>query len=152
KDDTRGNALTNVDVTVDPTHVATDLGEMHGKITRAVLEAMENSNDEFLAPLPLASMTPKWVARRLAVMAVGGANLPVTCSNVGDLPPAGNRPDGTDADYVYTRRIEPIKKSTLERIGGELLVVSGRSRGKIFIRICAYVVGWPNTKNELREI
>ena len=32
KDDTRGNALTSVDVTVDPTHAATDLGEMHVEV------------------------------------------------------------------------------------------------------------------------
>jgi hypothetical protein len=126
---------------------------MHVKITQAILEAMENSDDEFLAPLPLASMTPKWVARRLAVMAAGGASLPVTCSNGGDLPPAANRPDGTDADYAYMRSVEPdMKKSTLEAMGGRLLVGSGRGRGKIFIMISAYVLGQPNTRNELREI
>ncbi len=86
-------------------------------------------------------------------MAAGGASHPVTVSNVGDLPPAVNRPDGTDADYVYMRSVEPdIKKSTLEHIGGQLFVGSGRSRGKIFIRISAYVLGRPNTKNELREM
>ena len=63
KDDTRGNALTSVDLAVDPTQAAADLGEMHVKITQAILEATENS-DEFLAPVPLATMTPKWVARK----------------------------------------------------------------------------------------
>jgi hypothetical protein len=153
EDDTRGNALTSVDVTVDPTHAATDLGETHVKITQAILEAMENSDDEFLAPLPLAAMTPKWTARRLAGMAAGGASLPVTCSNIGDLPPAANRPDGTDADYASMIGLEPdIKKSTLEGMGGQLYLASGRGRGKIFIRISAYLLGQPNTKNELREI
>ena len=86
-------------------------------------------------------------------MAAGGASLPVTCSNVGDLPPAMNRPDGTDADYAYMRGLEPgIKKSTLEGMGGQLLVVSGRGRGKMSIRISAYILGRPNTKSELREI
>ena len=153
KDDTRGNALTNVDVTVDPTRAATDLREMHGKITQAILAAMENSDDEFLAPLPLAAMTPKWVARKIAGMAAGGASLPVTCSNLGDLPPGANRPDGTDADYVYMRSLEPdIKKSTLEAMGGQLFLATGRSRGKIFIRIYGYLPGRANTKDELREI
>ena len=151
--DTRANALTNVDVTVDPTHAATDLGEIHAKITRTILEAVENPEDEFLAPLPLASMTPKWLARRLAAMATGGAVLPVTCSNLGDLPPAANRPDGTDADYSNMRSLEPdIKKSLLEGMGGQLYLGSGRVRGKMSLRISAYLLGQPNTRDDLREI
>ena len=153
KDDTRGNALTVVDVTVDPTHAATDLREMHAKVTQAILAAMDSPDDVYLESFPLAVVTPRWVNRRMAGMAAGGANLPVTVSNLGDLPPAANRPDGTDADYVDMRGVEPdIKKSTLEHIGGQLFVGSGRGRGKIFIRISAYLPGQPNTKAELGEI
>ncbi|KZS71159.1 fatty acyl-AMP ligase, partial [Mycobacterium kansasii] len=150
--DTSGNALTAVDVAVDPERAATDLGEIHAKITRAVLEAMEDSDNEFLAPLPLAAMTPAWVARRLVGMAAGGPSLPVTCSNVGDLPPAANRPDGTDADSAYMRQIEPhITRNELEGTGGRMLLSSGRSRGKMRIGVSAYIVGRSNTKDELRE-
>jgi len=86
-------------------------------------------------------------------MAAGSASLAVICSNVGDLSPAANRPDGTDADYAYLRNLEPqIKKSTLEQMGGQLFVGSGRVRGKVFVRISAYVLGQSNTKDELREI
>jgi acyl transferase domain-containing protein/acyl-CoA synthetase (AMP-forming)/AMP-acid ligase II/NADPH:quinone reductase-like Zn-dependent oxidoreductase/acyl carrier protein len=153
EDDTRANALTNVDVTVDPARAATDLGDIQVEITRAILEAMENPDDEFLAPLPLASMTPTWAARRLARMAAGGAVLPVTCSNVGDLSPAANRPDGTDADYVYMRPLEPdSKKSTIEGMGGQLFLGSGRVGGKMSIRVTAYILGRENTKDELREV
>ncbi|ORB52070.1 type I polyketide synthase [Mycobacterium persicum] len=151
--DTRGNALTAVDVAVDPEHAATDLGGMHAKITRAVLEAMEDSDNEFLAPLPLAAMTPAWVARRLVGMAAGGPSLPVTCSNVGDLPPAANRPDGTDADSAYMRQLEPdITRNELEGTGGRMLLSSGRSRGQMRIGVSAYIVGRSNTTDELREL
>ena len=151
--DTRGNALTSIDVTVDPTRAATDLGDMHVTITQAILAAMENSDDEFVAPLPLAAMTPIRVARKLAGMAAGGASLPVTCSNVGDLSPAANRPDGTDADYAYMKNLEPdIRRSTLEAMGGQLLLGSARSRGRMSIFISAYLLGRPNTKDELREL
>ncbi|MGV0552900.1 fatty-acid--AMP ligase [Mycobacterium kansasii] len=151
--DTRGNALTAVDVAVDPEHAARNLGEMHAKITRAVLEAMEDSDNELLAPLPLAAVTPTWVARRLLGMAAGGPGLPVTCSNVGDLPPAANRPDGTDADSAYMRQIEPnITRNELEGTGGRMLLSSGRSRGKMRIGVSAYLVGRSNTKDELREL
>ncbi len=151
--DTRGNALTVVDVAVDPTHAATDLRDTQAKITRAILAGMENPDEEFLATFPLAAMVPKRLNRRLAGMAAGGASLPVTVSNFGDLSAAVNRPDGSDADYAYMRSYEPdIKKSTLEHIGGQLFVGSGRANGKIFIRISAYVLGRENTKDELREI
>ena len=85
-------------------------------------------------------------------MAAGGASLPVMVSNFGDLPSAVNRPDGTDADYAYMRNLEPdMKKSTVEGMGGQLFLGSGRGRGKMFIRISAYLLGRPNTKDELRE-
>ncbi|OBI81005.1 hypothetical protein A9X00_09940 [Mycobacterium sp. 1245805.9] len=151
--DTRGNALTVVDVAVDPTHATTDLSDTQVKISQAILAGMENPDEEFLATFPLAAMVPKRLNRRLAGMAAGGASLPVTVSNFGDLSAAVNRPDGTDADYAYMRSYEPdIKKSTLEHIGGQLFVGSGRGNGKIFIRISAYVLGRENTKDELREI
>jgi hypothetical protein len=86
-------------------------------------------------------------------MAAGGTTLPVTCSNIGDLPPAANRPDGTDADYAYLRNLEPdMKKSTVEAMGGQLFLGSGRGRGKMSLRISAYVLGRPNTKDDLREL
>jgi hypothetical protein len=151
--DTRGNAITIADVAVDPTHAAKDLGDTHVKITQAILAAMENPDDDFLAPLPLAAMTPKRVVRKLAGVAAGGDTLPVTCSSVGELPPAANRPDGTDADYLYIRPVEPdIKQSTLEAMGGQLFVSSGRVRGKVFIRIYGYLPGRPNTTEDLREM
>ena len=85
-------------------------------------------------------------------MAAGGSTLPVTCSNVGDLSPAANRPDGTDADHAYMRNLEPdMKKSTLEAMGGQLFLGSGRGHGKMFIRISAYLLGRSNTKDELRD-
>jgi len=151
--DTRANALTSVDVAVDPTHVAKDLAELRAKITRATLETMENPDDESLAPTALASITPRWAVRKFGAMAAGGAILPVTCSNVGDMPSATNRPDGTDADYLYMRSVEPdITKSLLEAMGGQLFLSSGRACGKMSIRISAYLPGRPNTRAELRDI
>ncbi len=153
EDDTRGNALTIVDVPVDPTHAATDLAAMHVTITQAILAAMEDPDDENLATLPLAALIPTRVTRRLLGMAAGGASLPVTVSNVGEIPAAANRPDGTDADYVYMGNPEPdITQGTLEHRGGQLFVGSGRIRRTIFVRISAYIPGRPNTVEELRAI
>jgi len=116
--DTRANALVRACVTIDPTDAARDLGEIRRKIKQALAETTENSA-EFLAPLPIASITPKWVARRAASLAQGTAERPVVCSNVGDVDPAVNRPDGTDAAYLTMRLFESgITKSRLDGMGG----------------------------------
>ena len=99
--DTRGNALTAVDITVDPSQALTDLGEMQAEITQGILTAMEDPDNEWLAPLPLAAMTPRWALRKIAGLALGGATLPVTCSNVGELSDAANRPAPTPTTHTY---------------------------------------------------
>jgi len=152
ENDTRGNALTFPVVSVDPTYLSSDLGGIRVKVKQALADLAETS-EELLAPLALTSMTPKWVARRAAGMGLGTAGLPIGCSNVGDLDPAVNRPDGSDADYTAGRLIEPgINKRTLERMGGQLYVVSGRVRGKIWFSINAYVAGRTNSQDALHEV
>jgi hypothetical protein len=152
ENDTRGNALAFPVVSVDPTHLSSDLGGIRVKVKQAIADLAKTS-DELLAPLALTSMTPKWVARRAAGVGLGAAALPIGCSNVGDLDPAVNRPDGSDADYASGRLIEPgINKRTLERVGGQLFVVSGRGPGKIWFCINAYLAGRANSQDALREV
>jgi hypothetical protein len=152
ENDTRGNALAFPVVSVDPTHLSSDLGGIRVKVKQAIADLAETS-DELLAPLALTSMTPKWVARRAAGVGLGAAALPIGCSNVGDLDPAVNRPDGSDADYASGRLIEPgINRRTLERVGGQLFVVSGRGPGKIWFSINAYLAGRTNSQDALHEV
>src|ERR1700731_1869167 len=151
EDDTRGNAVVFPTVSVDPAHLSSDLGEVRLKFKQAFADLTEIT-EELLGPLPLTSFAPKWVARRAAGMGLGAAGLPIGCSNVGDMPPATNRPDGTDADYASGRLIEPgINKRALERTGGQLFAVSGRVHGKIFIAVNAYLSGRSNSQEALRE-
>ena len=151
ENDTRGNAVVFPVVSVDPTHLSSDLGEVRLKFKQAFANLTEIT-EELLGPLPLTSLTPKWVARRAAGMGLGAADLPVGCSNVGDIIPALNRPDGTDADYASARFIEPgVSRRTLERMGGQLFLASGRIHGKIWIAIHAYLAGRTNTQEALRE-
>jgi hypothetical protein len=152
ENDTRGNALAFPVVSVDPTHLSSDLGGIRVKVKQAIADLAETS-EELLAPLALTSMTPKWVARRAAGVGLGAAALPIGCSNVGDLDPAVNRPDGSDADYASGRLIEPgINERTLERVGGQLFVVSGRGPGKIWFSINAYLAGRTNSQDALHEV
>jgi hypothetical protein len=48
--------------------------------------------------------------------------------------------------------IEPgVSKRTLERMGGQLFVVSGRIHGKVWIAVNAYLPGRTNSRDALRE-
>lgn len=150
--DTRGNAMTFANVTVDPTDAASGLAEIRGKLRDALAERAAHAY-ELLAPLPLAAVTPRWAARKLVGVGLGSAALPVGCSNLGPLDPAVIRPDGSDADYAYGRLIEPgISRRALEAMGGQLFVASGRTPGKVFISVVAYRPDRPNTPEALREL
>lgn len=148
--DTRANALIAAKMRADPDTVTTDLNPVRGAMKSALAESAELSA-RLLAPLPLTPFTPKVLVRRLEALVVSVDN-PVGCSNIGDLDPAMNRPDGTDADFVSLRLLEPqITTRVLNRIGGYLSLVSGRVHGRIFISVGAWTVGAGNTKQELRE-
>jgi hypothetical protein len=150
--DLRANALTSVVIAVDPAPTTTDLTDIRTKI-KAALTALGNQPNEILGPLPLAPIVPKWFARKLTGMALGTADVPVGCSNVGELDPAVNRPDGSDADYFSLRLIEPgLRKSDLDRIGGQLFLASGRVYGKVFIAVAAHLVDRKNSKDSLRQL
>jgi hypothetical protein len=84
---------------------------------------------------------------------LGSSVLPIGCSNLGQLDPAANRPDGTDADYACGRLIEPgVTKGALDRIGGQLFVASGRAPSSVFLTVVAYRPNHSNSPKELREI
>lgn len=151
-DDSRGNAWTKAMVKVDATGAARDLSEIRVKIKQALIDQAENPN-EWFALLPLTSMTPKWLYRRLVSVWPGATDLPVDCSNSGQLDTAVNRPDGSEADCLFVHPVEPgITKSRLEHMGGQLFLGSMRLHGKICISITAYLVGRENSKEELREL
>lgn len=149
--DTRGNAVVLPTVSVDPTRLSADLTDARLKFKQAFAD-LASLTDELLAPLPLTPLTPKWVARRATGMGLGAARLPIGCSNVGEMPAAVLRPDGTDADYASGRLIEPgITRRALERIGGQLFVVSGRGGGRVWITVNAYLPGRTNSQDTLRD-
>lgn len=151
ENDTRGNAVAFLVISVDPTRLSSNLREIRVKTRRALADS-SGTADEMLGPLPLAALTPKWVARRAVGIGLGTAGLPIGCSDVGDMHPQANRADGTDADYLHGRFIEPgINKRTLERIGGQLYVLSGRVHGKVWIAVNAYLSGRTNSQDALRE-
>lgn len=152
-DDTRANAMLFAQVSIDPTPVTADLTDARIAIRQAVKSAREVP-DETLQLLPLVPLVPKRVLRRVAEQFLGsGVELPVSCSNLGDVHLAVGRPDGTEAEYVSLRGVDQnVRRDDIERAGGQLVAVAGRLNGKISISLVAYQVGQENSKSRLREL
>jgi len=148
--DTRANAITNVDITVDPALAATDLREIRAATKRALIRHREVP-DERWALLPLVPLLPQRLIRRLVGVATGGTTN-VVSSNLGPAAPAVNRADGTDADYFAMKSLYPgVTTAIMHRTGGVLALLSGRSHGRVFVSILAYQPGRPNSNDDLRQ-
>jgi hypothetical protein len=151
-DDTRANAMLFANVSVAPTDVTTDLSGTRGAIRAAVTNAREVP-DENLYILPLVPFIPERAVIRMADDLLGFSELPVSCSNLGDLDPAIGRPDGTDAEYVVLRGVhQGVTRQELERSHGQLVLVACRFNGRVSIGIVGYQPGAENTKARLREM
>lgn len=147
--DTRANAVTNVDVTLGSSAITADLREIRAVIKRALIRHRDVP-DERWALLPLVPLIPKRVFRRLISVVTGGATT-VVSSNLGELDPAANRPDGTDADHFAMRSVYPgVTAATMWRTNGALALLSGRVHGRVFVSILAYELGRPNSNEQLR--
>ena len=126
-DDTRANAITMLDITVDPAPAATDLREIRAATKQALIRHREVP-DERQALLPLVPLLPQRLARRMVGMATGGATNVVVASNIGEAPPAVNRPDGTDADYVAVRFLYPrVTKAMIDQHRRATVFALGKS-------------------------
>jgi hypothetical protein len=152
-DDTRANAMLFAPVSIDPDPVTTDLSDARTAV-REALKKVREVPDETLQLLPLVPFVPRRALRRVVEEFLGsGAELPVSCSNLGDVHPAVGRPDGTDAEYTILRGVDQnVRLADLERAGGQLVVVAGRIGGRITIDIVGYQVGAQNSKPRLRAL
>jgi hypothetical protein len=149
--DPRSNAVTNVDVLVDPAPAATDLREIRGAIKRA-LSRRHEVPDQRLALLPLVPLLPKRLIRHWVNVAAGTATT-VGVSNLGTVPAIVNRPDGTDADYGTVQSLYPgMTTATMHRTGGILALLSLRVHQQIIISVLAYQPGRVTSNDDLRQV
>ncbi len=148
--DTRANAVRNVDVTVDPTKVTTDLREVRAAVKAALIRVQEVP-DERLDLLPLVPFLPKRLVKRMVGIASGGATT-VCSSNLGDVDAATSRPDGTEADHFSMRTLYPrVTRATMQRAGGVMGMLSGRANGQVFVSVLAYDPARPGSNRQLQE-
>jgi hypothetical protein len=150
--DTRAMALSYARVSVDPTGVTTDLHDIRAAIKPA-LKALRETPDESSQLLWLPSFTPKRALKRMVDRMPADPDFPVFCSYLGDLSSTIGCADGTEAEQANARGTgQHETRQWLERIGGRMIILSGRINGKIFISIGAYQPGAENTKPALREL
>lgn len=148
--DSRANALRFAGVTVDPGAMATSLTEARSVIRGAVATLREQP-DETFAVQPLTPFIPKRAVRGMGVTVFG--DRPVSCSSVGELPVVGLQVDGTVADRGYLRAVDQnVRRSEIERGGGQLVLVAGRIGATMTIGVAGYEAGAMNTKPRLRSM
>ncbi|BBZ60112.1 condensation domain-containing protein [Mycolicibacterium monacense] len=149
-DDTRANAVAITNACVDPARVTADLSESRIAIRQAITTLREVP-DETFALLPLNPFVPKRAVKRAADIMFG--DLPVSCSNLGEIDPAVGRVDGTDAEYFMLRGVDQnLTREQIERAGGQLVVASVRLGDMISLGIVSYEPGRTNTKRRLRDL
>jgi hypothetical protein len=151
-DDTRAHAMEFANVNVDSARVCSDLTDARAVIRQAIKKLREEP-DEAFQMLPLVPFVPKRAVQMMGDVVFGFDDLPVACSNLGDIDPTLGRLDGTDAEYVALRGVDQnVTRRYIERAGGHLALVSARINGRISIGIVGYRVGAENSKARLREL
>ena len=149
-DDTRANAVTNVDFTVDPALATTDLREIRSATKQAILHRDETPDERWIL-LPLVPLMPQWLLKRMASVAAG-TSTGVVASNLGEVNPAAYGPDGSEAtSFVIKSSCRGITKSLMHRTGGMMAVLLGRMDRKIFVSVAAYQPGRSNSDGDLRR-
>ena len=152
-EDDRALAMAFANATVDPTDVTKDLTEARDGVRQA-REKAKNEPDPTMELMPLIPWLPPQAIKGVAdLLFAYSEDLPVSCSNLGDLPPDLAQVDGTAAEYVLIRALDTdVTMGELERSHGQLVVVSGRINGKISISVEAYELGAENSKERLRSV
>jgi hypothetical protein len=152
-DDGRANAVVVANTKIDPTNIANDLSSARAAMRDSVQKARDEP-DETLEFLPLIPWMPKRAMRGVVSTAFGfNSDMPVFCSNVGDLPPEILRIDGTPAESLFFRGIDRhVTREALEKRSGLLTIMAGRVGGRVLMSVVAYQPGLENSKYQLREL
>jgi hypothetical protein len=148
--DTRANAITNVDITVDPAPATTDLRAIRAATKQALTRSQEQP-DERWTLLPLVPLVPERLRKRWVGVATNSA-ASVGASNVGVVDPAVNRPDGTAADHFAMKSLTSrMTTAMMSQQGGLLSVLSGRAHGQVFVSVVAYQPNHLNSNDVLQQ-
>jgi uncharacterized protein YidB (DUF937 family) len=148
--DTRANAITNVDFTVDPAPATSDLRQIRAAIKQALTRAQQEPAERWTL-LPLVPLVPQRLSRRWIGVATNSATT-VGASNVGAVDPAVNRPDGTAAAHFVMRSLSAgATEAMTHRLGGLLSLLSATANGEVCVSVVAYQPNHPTSNGSLRQ-
>jgi hypothetical protein len=152
-EDDRALAMAFANATVNPSDVTKDLTEARDGVRQA-REKAKNEPDPTMELMPLVPWLPQQAIKGVAdLLFAYSEDLPVSCSNLGELPTDLAQVDGSAAEYVLIRALDTdVTMGELQRSHGQLVVVSGRINGKICISVEAYELGAENSKERLRSV
>lgn len=152
-EDTGGNVVSIANAGFDPGKVTHDLTEPRTAVREGIKRARE-APDEMVELLPLIPFVPKRAFGRLVDATFGfSTDLPVSCSNLGDVPAELTLADGTPAEYLAFRGVDrQVSRASLERRHGLLTVASARIAGRFVLSVISYQVGSENTQSSLRAV
>jgi hypothetical protein len=152
-DNTGGNVVSIAHVEIAPGQVTDDLTAARSAVREGLRQTREQP-DEVRDLLPLIPFVPKRGIARVADAAFGfSTDLPVTCSNLGDLPADILRVDGTPAAIGIFRGVDrKVSRDALERRGGLLTVAAGRIGDEMVLTVISYQPGATNAADELRAV
>lgn len=136
--DTRANAISSVNVTVDPAHATTDLNKIRAAVKQSLIHHRQVAEDE-QSVNALVPFLPKVVLRASSRATRAASSNCVGASNVGVIEPAANRPDGTDADS-FAMRIDLLgeTEATMSLSDGVQSLLSGIAHGQVFVSAISY--------------
>ena len=141
------------------------------RFTIAVDEARENLNglkkrlhstlmharrdpDKLGILLPLVPFIPKRLFARAGQLALGAfTDLPITCSNLGELPEDVLKIDGTSAEDICCRGVDrPLTLSAIEARGGVATLFAGVIPGFLALSFVAYQPGVVTETHQLHQL
>lgn len=151
--DTGGNVVSIARVSIDPAPLTTDLSGARAAI-RSAVQVARQTPDAMVELMPLTPFVPKRAVAGMADLAFGfSADLPVSCSNLGEVPAAMNYIDGTAAQYLSFRGVDrDLSRELVERKRGLLTLISGRIEGVVTTTVIGYQPGADNTRDALRGL
>jgi diacylglycerol O-acyltransferase / wax synthase len=151
--DSGGN---RVSIATLPVNVDTLSGPLKD-VQRALLSkirATRRRSGGLEALLPLIPFVPRGLVAAGSNLAFGfSANVPVTCSNVGALPPDILRIDDTEAeDFMFRGVDRRLSERSLERRGGVATLLAGFVRDSMVLNFVAWQPGAVTDSARLQTI
>ena len=147
--DFRANALSGIEILLDPAQAAESLGEIRAKIKISLAEFKDKPHP-LVRRIPLLLAFPNAALRKILESPPNQSPPLVTNSSLGELDPSIMEPDGTMANNFFMRLATPGAPGLdLAFKHDHLYVVSGHANGKLFLCVNAYS---PSKKNSQLDI